>query len=295
VTNGDVERIEVPSGLLRPLALHVREHPERSRRVRVTLVREAIVSLAPERCPPILAEIRRVTSAPLLVDAISSYTRAADKAARALGLAHRRELLARDDGPLPLKYDVEDIVALAKLEPALLTEWATAAAVLHVALERSANAASLRAVVAGLTPLAPFATWLVPSLLRWAHLRIYELLFGPFEGRHGALFTMQDRVPPEWEAAAVTQTPGPPRSLFDKAIPTEGDAAVLAYKVKAWWGVRVEHDTVRDVAARWHATMTGKRHVEQSALDSATLQTCGCLQTVKKGITEVSRLLLFPD
>jgi hypothetical protein len=179
VTNGDVECIQVPSGLLRPLPLHVREHPERSKHVRVTLVRETLVALAPKRSKGILAEIRGVTTAAPLVDAIGGYTRAGDKAARALGLTHRRDLLVRDDGPLPLKHDVNHLIDLAKIEPALLTEWATATGFLHVALERSSYTASLRAAVAQVAPLAPYAAWLVPSLVRYAHVRIYEVLFGP--------------------------------------------------------------------------------------------------------------------
>src|SRR5437879_7494997 len=167
MTNGDdVERISFPSGLLRPLPLHVREHPERSKRVRVTLVRETIVALATHRdlCPPIIAEIHRVTTAAPLVDAIGGYNRTADKAAQALGLAHRRELLVQDGRPLPLKHDLNRIVDLAENEPALLTEWATAAAILYAALERAAYAARLQSVVAQLAPPAPMATWFLPSL-----------------------------------------------------------------------------------------------------------------------------------
>jgi hypothetical protein len=294
VTNGDVECIQVPSGLLRPLPLYVREHPERSKQVRVTLVREQIVSLATYRdlCPPIMAEIRRITTAEPLVDAIGGYTRTADKAAQALGFTHRRDLLVRDEGPLPLKYDVNHVIDLAKHEPALLTEWARAAAILHSTLERSAHAASLRAVVAHVGPLAPMAAWLVPSLIRWGHVRIYGVLFGPFEDREHGLFTVSNRVPLEWEEAAVAQTPGHSRSLFDKAIPTD-DAWTLAYKAKAWWGVRVERQTVGEVARRWHAHLTDKQHREKWL--AAVVKDCGCLSIVKKGIKEVDRLLNLPD
>lgn len=276
------------------MPLSIREHPERGRRVRVTLVREALVALAVGFCPEIRAEIARVTSAPLLVDALNSYRRAAEKAASALGLAHHRELLSKNDGPLAIRYDMEDIVALAKLEPAMLTGWATAAAVLHVALERSAYAGGLRAVVGQLPPLASMAPWLVPSLVRWAHVRVYEILFGPFEQRGERVVMISDGVPPEWEEAAVMRTPGRPRSLFDKAIPSE-DESTLAYKVKAWWGVRIERESLGVIARRWHAKMPDAQHRKKAAADNLVVKDCGCLAVVKKGIKEVDRLLTSPD
>ena len=120
-------------------------------------------------------------------------------------------------------------------------------------------------------------------------------MFGPFERRDGDTITISDRVPPEWEEAAVVQTPGRrPRSLADRAIPRE-DTYLFAYKVKAWWGVRVDGATVREMAGHWHAKMPGVRHVKKSELDGDTLLTCGCLQTVKKGIKEVNRRLLLPE
>ena len=137
------------------------------------------------------------------------------------------------------------------------------------------------------------ATWFVPSLIRYAHVRIYEVMFGPFEGRSGKLVTISDRVPPEWEEAAVAQTPGRPRSLFDRAIPHDDDWT-LAYRVKAWWGVRVDDEHIREVARRWHAHLTDKQHRDKFGL-AGDVDDCGCRSTVKRGIKEVSKLLLFPE
>jgi hypothetical protein len=256
------------------------------------LAREVVVGLAPARSPEILAEIRHVTSAPLLVDAINGYVRAAAKAAQALGLEHHRDLLVKTDGQLPLKYDVENIIALSRLDSAILTEWAAATAILHVAIERSGHAAGLRMVVSQLSRLAPMASWLVPALVRWAHVRVYELLLGPFEQRVGRIFEITNRVPPEWEDAAVARTPGRPRSLFDKAIPVDDDFT-LAYKVKAWWGVRIERETIGEIARRWHKHLKDRQHHKKT--EALIVRDCGCLSLVKQGIKEVDRLLSAPD
>jgi hypothetical protein len=101
------------------------------------LVREVLVALAAHH-PPILTELRRVTIAPLLVDAMDGYKGTADKAARALGLGHRRDLLTREDGPLAVRHDVGDVLALAQLEPEGLGEWAVATTVERVPPEREA-------------------------------------------------------------------------------------------------------------------------------------------------------------
>jgi hypothetical protein len=168
------QTIAIPQGLLRPLPLTIREHPERHARARVTLVREVLVALAANH-PPITAPLKRVTSAPLLASALNSYTHAADEAAHALGLGHRRELFTPDDGPLSIRHDVGDILALAQLDPARLNDWAVATGLLHIALDHT-DVSPVRQAITTIGPLAPSASWLVPALVRWAHLRIYEVV-----------------------------------------------------------------------------------------------------------------------
>jgi hypothetical protein len=280
--------VAIPHVLVRPLPLRVREHPERSGRTRVTLARETLVALATsETAPtpgqaPILAALLHIGDAPLLLDAMNSYMRATDKAAGTLGLAHRRDLLAREDGPLPVWHDLGDVVALAHLEPATLESWGTATERLHIALERPAAAATLRATLESIPPLSSTIGWLVPALLRWVHVRIYDALLAPFEAETGG--SLVDRVPLEWEEAAVMQTPGTPRVPLDRA-PMGDRAHTLTYQVKAWWAVKIEHQTIRDVARRWHTHLQPRSHA-----DERDIEECGCRVIVKRGVRQVSAL-----
>src|SRR5947199_54493 len=98
------ESVLIPRVFLRPLPLRVSEHPERSARAKVTLVREMLVGLSVNH-PPIMTAIQTVTEAPWLGVTIDGYRRAADKAATVVGLANHRELLTREDGPLSVRFD----------------------------------------------------------------------------------------------------------------------------------------------------------------------------------------------
>ena len=40
---------------------------------------------------------------------------------------------------------------------------------------------------------------------------------------------------------------------------------MLAYKVKAWWGLQLERQTVAEVAVRWHGALSDKAHREKAA------------------------------
>jgi hypothetical protein len=284
-TVGPDSIVAIPHVLVRPLPLRVREHPERSPHARVTLVREVLVALAAQH-PPILSALRHVTQAPFLAVALDGYARTAAKAAEGLGLAHRRDLLNQDDGLLSVRHDVGDLLALAQLEPARLEEWAIATGILHVVLDRamSATGTIARATLEQIAPLVPTIDWLVPALVRWTHLRIYEVLFGPFDVA-GALI---ERVPPEWEEAAVGRAAGPSRSLFARAPKDSGHA--LAYLTTAWWAVRVVQESVNDVARRWHTSQQSRAHAEAKSVEE-----CSCRRTVRRGITEVSALLLSRD
>jgi hypothetical protein len=292
----DVDAVAIPSVLLRPLPLRVREYPERSARDRVTLVRGILVACAAEYAP-ILAALRAMNSAPLLIDAMNGYARAADKAVSVLGLTHRRELLATDDGPLPLRHDLGDVLALAQLQPATLESWAVATAVLYVALERAPGGLELHQTLTAIPALVPMLNWLDPALRRWAHLRLYEVLFGPFDMGQGPVA----RVPEEFETMAVLQAAvALPRPLFERS-PRKDRAHTLAYQAKAWWAVKIVGQTYRDVARRWHEKLQPDAHVKAHALESPEgpgrraarghADDCACRRIVRDGVKEVDALL----
>jgi hypothetical protein len=292
----DVDAVAIPSVLLQPLPFRVREYPERSASDRATLVRSIVVGCAAEYAP-ILAALRAMNRAPLLLDAMNEYTRAADHAARVLGLPHRRDLRAADDGPLPLRHDRGDIIALAQLEPGTLERWAVATAILSVVLERAPGAVELRQALTAIPALVPLRDWLGPALHRWAHLRLYEVLFGPFDVGQGPVA----RVPEELEALAVLQDAVPlPRPLFERR-PRNDRAHTLAYQAKAWWAIKIVGQPYRDVARRWHEALQPDPHVQAHALESPEgrgrragrghADDCACRRIVRDGVKEVDALL----
>jgi hypothetical protein len=234
---------------------------------------------------PILETLRRIQQVERLQAALSAYTQATDAAAHALGLEHRRDLLAADGLPMPTRLDLGDVVALGQLEPSALEMLSVAAAVMHVTLDLPLYAASVKACIERVPALRPAAAWLVPSLLRWLHVRWYEILFGPFPGTEGA----SARVPPEGEDAAVRGAAGPRRRLADWT-PSADDAWTLGFKVKAWWAIRIVGQTQGDVTRRWHATITTAEHRRKYA-DDPDAKECGCKRAVSRGVKEVSALL----
>jgi hypothetical protein len=93
------------------------------------------------------------------------------------------------------------------------------------------------------------------------------------------------KIPESWEEAAVGEAIGPRRWLGDRA-PRE-DAQTPAYLVKAWWATRIAQQTTNDVARRWHASMQPASHAATKSIEE-----CGCRKIVRRGIKEVSELLL---
>jgi hypothetical protein len=53
----------------------------------------------------------------------------------------------------------------------------------------------VRQAITTIGPLAPSASWLVPALVRWAHLRVYEVVIAR-------------AVPPELEDIVVVEAEG---------------------------------------------------------------------------------------
>jgi hypothetical protein len=93
------DEVVLRRSLIVPLPWRIREHPERHRAPRGTLVREAIVALA-VRYPPILETLQRIQHVEPLQAALRAYAHAADMVVDLLGLTHRRDLLLRDDLPM---------------------------------------------------------------------------------------------------------------------------------------------------------------------------------------------------
>ena len=269
----DSEYVAIPHVLLRPMPWRVREHPERHARARVWLVREIAVELAAQHLAETLVHCQR---APLIVDALDGYRRATDKVVTALGLSHRRELLAQDDGPLSIRHDAGDILALAQLQPALLPMFAMATATLHIALEWPGYVGCLRDALASVLALAPGERWLLPGLRRWLQMRWYESLFIEDEPDEDAWHRRLRHA--EIEAAALSREPGPFRRLNDHA-PRDG-GHVLEYSVKAWWALRVQGESQLEVARRWHA-MQGRHATEKS------VEECSCRRAVRTGVREI--------
>jgi hypothetical protein len=280
------DEVTIRRSLIVPAPWRVREHPERHRTARGTLIRETLVELAVHHAP-ILETLRKIQRLDRLQAALTAYARAADAAAAGLGLEHRRDLRAHDGLPMPTRLDLGDVVALAQLKPDTLEDLAVAAAVIHVTLDLPLYATAVRASLERIPALRPTVAWLVPSLLRWLHVRCYEALYGPFSTADGE----RARVPLDWEELAVMRAPGPRRRLTDRP-PQE--PYTLAYQVKAWWAVRVNGETARETARRWHARVMDKPHRDKHGRD-ADVADCGCFKVVRDGVKEVSRLLTSPE
>jgi hypothetical protein len=272
--------------LLLPLPWRtIREHPERHATARGTLVREALVPFVAAH-PPALASLQRLHRVERLHHALGLFMQASDAAARALGLDHRRALLAQDGRPLPVSFDLDLVVALGRLAPLETEALALATTALHTALDLPLYATTIRAAIGRLPALRPAEPWLAPALLRWWHVRLYELLFGPFEPPDP-----QDdprRVPPEWEERVVVEAPGPRRRGADWR---PSDPYLLAYLVKAWWGVHVEGESEREIARRWHARIPEAAHRRDYGANDAEARDCGCRKVVMRGLKEVAALL----
>lgn len=204
--------VVVRRALVVPLPWRIREHPERHRTARGTLIRETLVALAVHHAP-ILDTLQRIERVERLQEALDAFARAAGLAAQELGFAHRRELLADDGVPLPTRLDLGDVVALGQLQPGALEALAVSTAALHLVLDLPLYAASVRASLERIPALRATTSWLVPSLLRWLHVRLYEWLFGPFPTAEGD----SPGVPLDWEEAAVARARGPRRRLHDHA------------------------------------------------------------------------------
>lgn len=275
--------VVIRQALIRPLPWRVRLYPQRARTARGTWVRESLVILAVHH-PPILDTLRRVARVDRLQAALHGYERAADASVEVLGLTHRRDLLAADGLPMPTEFDRGDIVALAQLSPETLETLAVATAVLHTTLDLPLYATAVRASLDRIPALHPAMPWLVPSLLRWLHVRWYEVLYGPFATPEGE----SAQVPLEWEDVAVARAPGPRRRLADRA-PSKDGQFTLQQQTRAWWGVRVEGASQREVARRWHRTITDKPHRDKHG--DADVADCGCLKVVRAGVQDVTRLV----
>jgi hypothetical protein len=300
----DRAEVVIRRSLIVPLPWRVREHPERHRTARGTLVHEALVDAAVHHLP-ILDTLRRIQRLERLQAALQAYAQAADLSVEVLGLEHRRDLLAADGLPMPTQLDLADVVALAQLAPDRLDALAVASAVLHVTLDLPLYATSVRASLDRIPALRPTMPWLVPSLLRWLHVRYYEALYGPFpsaEGKrevpaHQPTGVVRRReqepdpwqVPPEWEEVAVVRAPGPRRRLADRAPSRDGQFTLLQ-QTRAWWAVQVEETAQREVARRWHRTQTDKAHRAKHG-DDTDVADCGCFKIVRTGVREVSRLI----
>jgi hypothetical protein len=285
LTGGDLPALFT---LQRPLPFALYLHPERTDRLRATLVRERLVVLSTHHAP-VLAGLRRIVTAPLLVDARSTYQRALDKAVAVLGLERRAQLLLHDGGPLPVQHDMGEVLAVARLAPGVIVEWAAAVETLEAALLRPVWATSLRVTIERIPALAPEAAWLVPALVRWQHLRLYEVLFGPFLD---PARTLGETVPVSLDAAAATQAPGPARRPGDRG-PKHGAQhqadVTLIRKTDAWFHHHVGGERVLTLAAWWHRVVREPAHAAGPADDH--FDDCGCRRIVRTGLIEVTRLL----
>ena len=171
--------VVIRRSLMVPLPWRVRLYPERARAARGTWVRESLVTLAVHH-PPILDTLQRVARVERLQAALRTYAQAADASVKILGLEHRRDLLSADGLPMPMALDLADVVALAQLSPETLEALAIATAVLSTMLDLPLYDTAVRASLNRIPALQPAMPWLVPSLLRWLHVRYYEGLYGPF-------------------------------------------------------------------------------------------------------------------
>jgi hypothetical protein len=171
-----------------------------------------------------------------------------------------------------------------------------ATAILYVALERAPGALELHQALTAIPALVPMLDWLAPALRRWAHLRLYEVLFGPFEMGQGPVA----RVPEAIETLAVLQDAAAVRRPLFERSPCKDRALTLAYQTKAWFAVKVGGLSVRDVGRRWHATLQPP-HVQAHALElpggpgrragRGHADDCACRRLVRDGVKEVDALL----
>jgi hypothetical protein len=283
--------VEIPQGFKDPLPLLVMEHPERSRKARVTAVRALLVELAAQQSR-VQESFRRceATGPTPMPTVMLFYRRAADAAAEALWLPHRRDLLLAD-GPLPLRHDTD---LLARLPPRLLRELSVATAFLHVTLtwNRGLAIKSLELAVREVPALIGTERWLAASLLRFLHLRWYEVLWGT-PAPDGSI----SRIPFAIEEAAVVHARGPVRRLNDRAPRESGYP--LAYAVLAWWARRVDGKGEDAVWQWWHAHYRSKAHrvalETASDADGRVPRDCGCRRMLPRALAEVQRLVADPS
>jgi hypothetical protein len=216
---------------------------------------------------------------------MKGYMRTADAAAEALWFPHRRDLLLADS-PLSLRHDTD---LLARVPRRLLWALAEETAHLHVALtwHRGLAIKSLEAAVREVPALVGTERWLAPSLLRFLHLRWYEVLWGA-QGSDG-------RTPFAIEEAVVRHARGPTRRLNDRAPRESG--VPLAYAVLAWWARRVDGKGEAAVWQWWHTHYRSKAHraALAAASDGRVPRDCGCRRLLLPALAEVQRLVADPS